>query len=231
MAEKADRLEPNRGRTMSHGPGALAQGNGHRLRDDQSVIDLVTRARSGDQQAWDGIVERYAPLIWSICRRYRLDDRDAEDVGQMVWLHLVSQLGNIRDSAALPGWLATTTRRECYRVSRVTSRQPQATQLMTYAENIADTQAVLADDELLLAERQAALREAFSELPPGYQQLMTLLSADPPWSYAEISAKLDIPVGSIGPTRNRCLARLRRHPAIAQLINADAEPNGPDGAS
>ena len=231
MTETKDRQEPNRGKTMNHGPGALAQGNGHGLRDDPSVINLVTRARNGDKQAWDGIVERYAPLIWSICRRHRLDGRDAEDVSQMVWLHLVSQLGNLRDSAALPGWLATTTRRECCRVSRVTSRQPQATQLMTYAENIADTQAVIADDELLLAERQAALREAFSELPPGYQQLITLFSTDPPLSYAEIIAKWGLPVGNIGPSRNRCLARLRRHPAIAQLINADAEPSGPEGAS
>jgi hypothetical protein len=80
MTETEDRQEPNRGKTMSHGPGALAQGNGHGLRDDPSVINLVTRARNGDKQAWDGIVERYAPLIWSICRRHRLDGRDAEDV-------------------------------------------------------------------------------------------------------------------------------------------------------
>ena len=88
------------------------------MRDDPHVTDLVTRARKGDQQAWDALVERYAPLIWSICRRYRLSDADAEDVGQSVWLQFVSHLGAIRDPAALPGWLTTTTKRECSRVVR-----------------------------------------------------------------------------------------------------------------
>jgi RNA polymerase sigma factor (sigma-70 family) len=184
----------------------------------------VTRARNGDKQAWDGIVERYAPLIWSICRRYRLDDADAEDVGQMVWLYMVDHLGDLRDPAALPGWLVTTTRRECLRVRRAAARLPQVTGPVMDVDDMADTEAALADDELLLAERRAALREALSDLPPVCQQLITLLSADPPVSYAEISARLGIPVGSIGPSRKRCLARLRRHPAIAELINADAQP-------
>ena len=86
------------------------------MRDDPMVIDLVTRARNGDKQAWEALVERYATLIWSICRRHRLGDGDAEDVGQSVWLQLVDQLNRIRDPAALPGWLATVTRRECLRV-------------------------------------------------------------------------------------------------------------------
>jgi len=72
-----------------------------------------TRARNDERQAWDALVERYAPLIWSICRRHRLDAADAQDAAQSVWLKLVDQLDEIRDPAALPGWLATTTRREC----------------------------------------------------------------------------------------------------------------------
>jgi len=75
------------------------------MRDDPCVTDLVTRARRGDQQAWDALVERYAPLIWSICRRYRLDRADAEDVAQRIWLHFVNHLDVIRDPAAvLAGW-------------------------------------------------------------------------------------------------------------------------------
>ena len=89
-----------------------------RGRDDAVVTGLVTRARNGERQAWDALVERYAPLIWSICRRGRLEAADAEDVAQNVWLKLVGQLDNIRDPAALPGWLAATTRRECGRISR-----------------------------------------------------------------------------------------------------------------
>ena len=93
------------------------------MRDYPPVTDLVTRARNGDKQAWDELVERYAPLIWSICRQYRLGGADAQDVGQMVWLHLVDHLDDLRDPAALPGWLVTTTRRECLRVRR---RRPAA---------------------------------------------------------------------------------------------------------
>ena len=86
------------------------------VRDNPVIIDLVTRAAKGDMHAWDALVDRFVPLIWSICRRYRLGDADAEDVGQNVWLQLVGHLDKIRDPAALPGWLATVTRRECLRV-------------------------------------------------------------------------------------------------------------------
>ena len=89
---------------------------------DAAVTDLVSRARNGDKQAWDTLVGRYAPLIWSICRKYELRGADAEDVGQSVWLHLVDHLDQVRDPAALPGWLATTARRECIRVVRGTAR-------------------------------------------------------------------------------------------------------------
>jgi len=191
------------------------------MRDHPPVTELVTRARHDDKQAWDAIVERYAPLIWSICRQYRLSEADAEDVGQVVWLHLVDHLHALRDSAALPGWIVTTTRRQCIRVRRTAAQLPQATGPLVDADSIADTEAVLAEDELLLAERYAALREAVADLPPGYRELIVLLTADPPVSYTEISARLSIPIGSIGPSRSRCLARLRRHPAIAELIAAD----------
>ncbi len=80
------------------------------MNDELTGTDLVTRARNGDKQAWDTLVERYVPLIWSICRRHRLGDADADDVGQSVWLRLADQLDKIRDPAALPGWLAATWR-------------------------------------------------------------------------------------------------------------------------
>jgi RNA polymerase sigma factor (sigma-70 family) len=190
------------------------------MRDDPRITELVTRARNGDPQAWDGLVERYVPLIWSICRRYRLSNEDAEDVGQTVWLRLLDQLDNLRDPAALPGWLATTTRRECFRVQRATCRPSAGGQVLD--ENVPDQQAATADHDLLVAERNAALREAFARLPPGYQRLLALLIADPPVPYAEISNRLGISVGSIGPSRGRYLDKLRRDPAIAALINAEA---------
>jgi RNA polymerase sigma factor (sigma-70 family) len=200
------------------------------MRDDPSSIYLVTRAQTGDQQAWDLLVERYAPLVWSICRRYRLGGPGAEDVSQNVWLRLVDQLDRIRDPAALPGWLATTTSRECAKALRA-ARGPHAAGQPLEAENIPDAKAATAEQELeqklLLAERHAALREAFADLLPDCQRLLALLIEDPPVPYDKISAALGIPVGSIGPNRGRCLDKLRRHPAIAALINAEranAEP-------
>ena len=191
-------------------------------RNDTVITDLVSRARNGDKRAWDALVGRYAPLIWSICRRYKLRGADAEDVGQSVWLHLVDHLEQGRDPAALPGWLATTARRECVRVLRAAGG-PYDSGPVPDAENTSDEKAATADEELLAAERHAALREALMGLPPHCQELIALLIEDPPLPYVEISARLGIPVGSIGPNRRRCLDKLRRAPVIAALISADAE--------
>jgi RNA polymerase sigma factor (sigma-70 family) len=210
----------------AHIPWAPVPEGAGQARDDFVVADLVARARGGDVQAWDALVERYASLIWSICRRYRLDRADAEDVGQSVWMRLVNKLDEIRDPAALPGWLATTTRRECERVARAASG-PRAVVYAVDTDKIPDAHGEAAEQELLEAERHAALREAFTHLPAAYQQLIGMLIADPPLPYAEISARLGIPVGSIGPTRSRCLDRMRRHPAIAALIDAESGSRTP----
>ena len=129
------------------------------------AADLVARARNGDKQAWDALVERYAPLIWSICRRHGLGDADTEDAGQNVSLKLVDQLGTLRVPAALPGWLATTTRRECGRILRAAPRARE-TGHMDDTQAIPDDHAPTAEEELLAAERHAALREALTHLPP-----------------------------------------------------------------
>ena len=188
------------------------------MSDRTPVTALVTRAVNGDQPAWDALVERYAPLIWSICRRYQLGGADADDVGQAVWLQLLDHLGELREPAAVAGWLATTARRECARARRE-AREPQAAGHVLDAESISDTQTPTAEQELLAAERDAALREAFTRLPCCCQQLIVLLTGDQPLSHAQISAQLGIPVGSIGPHRSRCLGKLRRDPAIAALLN------------
>ena len=208
------------GGSANRGPRAPTRTGAAPVRDNSMITDLVTRAAEGDKHAWDALVERYISLIWSICRRHRLSDADAEDVGQNVWLQLMHQLGKIRDPAALPGWLATVTRRECLRVMTATQWPPTAGYAIS-AEIIADEQSATAEQELLAAERHAALREAFAALQPSGQRLIALLLEDPPVSYAEISARLGIPAGSIGPTRRRCLDKLRRYPAVAALINTD----------
>jgi RNA polymerase sigma factor (sigma-70 family) len=133
------------------------------MRDDPVVTDLVIRAGGGDQQAWDELVDRYAPLIWGICRRYQLPDAHAADVGQAVWLHLAGHLDSFRDRAALAGWLATTTRRECGRVLRATrGLRADGREL----QDAPDEQTTTAEHELLAAERDAGLRRAFARLPP-----------------------------------------------------------------
>jgi DNA-directed RNA polymerase specialized sigma24 family protein len=117
--------------------------------------------------------------VWSICRRYQLDGAEADHAGQAVWLQLVDQIGQIRDPAALPGWLAATTGRECGRIMRAARRTcPPGHGL--YAGGIPDEQTTPADGELLRAERQAALREALADLPPPCQHLIALLTEDPP---------------------------------------------------
>ena len=198
------------GGLVKRGPRAPTPTGADPACDDLVVIDLVTRARKSDKQAWDALVERYSPLIWSICRSHQLGDADAEDVGQNVWLQLVQQLDRIHDPAALPGWLATVTRRECSRVLRM-ARGPLAAGYVLDADALPDEQAGTTEQELLAAEQQAALRQAFRDLPPCGQRLIALLLEDPPVLYAELSVRLGIPVGSIGPNRGRCLDKLRRH--------------------
>ncbi len=189
------------------------------MRDDPQVIDLVTRASGGDQAAWNALVERYAPLVWSICLKYRLDRADIDDVGQSVWLLLVENIGRLREPAALPGWLATTVHRECLRVLRAAQRQRGQTELPQAGELPADPAAATIEQEVLMAELDAALRAAFAELPRGCRDLLSMLISDPAPAYTEISATLGLAVGSIGPQRARCLARLRRSPQLAALIS------------
>lgn len=196
------------------------------MRDDPSVIALVTRAANGDQGAWNEIIERYAPLVWSICTRYRLKNEDIEDVGQTVWMLLVEQLGKLREPAALPGWLATTTQRECLR-ALTAARKAEGTRTLDEALPVVDGATI--EQEILTAERNAALRAALGELPLRCQQLLAMLISDPPHSYADISDTLRIPIGSIGPQRARCLERLRRSSALARLGAGESRINSPGG--
>ncbi|MGN9812831.1 RNA polymerase sigma factor [Micromonospora sp. BQ11] len=195
------------------------------MRDDPAVVDLVRRARAGDAAAWDGIVERYAALVWSVCRRYGLTGSDADDVGGSVWLRLVEHLDTLREPAALPGWLASTTQRECLHLLRARKRQVPVDDAQLGAEPYGAEEPAGPDSALLVRERRHALRVAFGELPVRCRRLLGMLFADPPASYAEIGDALGIPVGAIGPNRGRCLDRLRRSPALAALELT--RPGGP----
>ena len=183
------------------------------------VPELVAAAVAGDQGAWGRLVSRYTPLVLSVVRRHRLQGTDAEDVVQTVWLRLVEHLGDLREPAALPGWIVTTTRNECFRTVRarrvVPSEDPTVHRQRVAADPAVDP---AVDVGLLDAERHEALLAALAELPERQRALLLLLITDPPTAYEEISARLGIPVGSIGPTRARALSRIRAHPAVGALM-------------
>jgi RNA polymerase sigma factor (sigma-70 family) len=190
---------------------------GHTMRDDPSVIALVMRVCDGDQEAWNEIVERYSPLVWSICARYQLSRPDTDDVGQGVWLMLVENIRNLRQPAALPGWLATTTRNECLRILRTARKyDPDGLPADDLMPRDVDERAI--EEDLIEAELNVALRAAFADLGEACHKLLSLLIQDPPPSYADVSCALGMPVGSIGPTRARCLAQLRRSPHMVAFL-------------
>lgn len=166
---------------------------------------LLERAAGGDQQAWDEIVDGYAGLVWSVARGYRLGAL-TDDVVQTVWLRLAEHCERIRDPERLSSWLATTTRNEALRVARRQQRSVSIGHYQDEADDSVSTLEELATDDDTL---QHVLR-AFARLPRRDQELLRLVCAVPPIDYATIAELLDRSIGSIGPSRNRALARLRR---------------------
>ena len=170
------------------------------------TTSLLVAAAQGDQRAWNSIVDRYQNLLWSIVRGYRLSDSDAQDVIQTTWLRLVEHLTKLRDAEALAGWLATTVRRECLQLFRRSGRI-SLTSGESWEEIVDPAPPV--DHALLVDERDAALWNALTALSERCQRLLRILMASPPPSYGTVAVALDMPVGSIGPSRQRCLERLR----------------------
>lgn len=188
-----------------------------RVIDDATTARLVSAAAEGDEASWDALVDAFTGMLWSIARSYRLDSADAGDAVQTTWLRLVENLGRIQDPRRLPGWLATTVRRECLRILRRSGRETTGGQEWSDVL-VADTPAL--DSALLTDERDAALWRALRALGQRCQELLRVLMATPPPSYATVSAALGIPVGSIGPSRGRCLDQLRRIATSEDLLGA-----------
>jgi RNA polymerase sigma factor (sigma-70 family) len=170
------------------------------------MAGLLAAAARSDQSAWDEIVERYSPMLVSVVARFRLSAAQIDDVAQTVWLRLVEHLGDVRDPQALPGWIATTARRESL---RVLAAQRRSLPLSEQAEAGLVADAPAPDEELLLSERREALLAGLAELPTRMRELLFLLLQDPPLTYIQIAERTGMPVGSIGPTRARALERLR----------------------
>ena len=168
---------------------------------------LVKHAIAGNAWAWERLIDKYGRLIWSITREFKLVESDAADVFQTTWMRLIEHIDRLDRPDRVGSWLAATARNECLR--SLASRK----RLVLAPEEVAfdgpATHEPDVDEALLAHERVQIVREAMAHLPWRWQRLLELLMADPPASYAEISDELGLPVGSIGPTRGRCLARLR----------------------
>jgi RNA polymerase sigma factor (sigma-70 family) len=203
--------------------------------DENEVGELLSRVRGGDATAWATLTARYTGLLWSVSRGLRMSEPDAADAVQTTWLRLLENLDAVRDPQRLGGWLATTTRRECYAIRRRATRvRPGTPGPQDWDELVGDDGPV--DGNLLRDERDAALWHAFNALKPQCQSLLRVLMTDPVPSYAEVSAALDMAIGSIGPTRRRCLECLRERlrAESGQLfdhpLHQDRDPAQPDRA-
>lgn len=184
----------------------------------ERAAELVKAACDGDAAAWEELVDGFMGVIWATVRRYRLSDSDATDVTQTTWLRLVQNIDRIEDGTRLRGWLATTASREALRVLAQRKRVVPTGDAAVLDRH--DQNSVIADAKVIDEEREATIRELFELLPPHCRDLLTLLMTDPPINYQEISDRLSLPIGSIGPTRGRCLKKLN---ALAAERGIDLE--------
>lgn len=181
--------------------------------DDAELIEVVAQARAGANGAWEALIERFGGLVAAIARRCRLSDADVAEVSQTTWLRLVENLDRIEQPERLGAWLATTSRRESLRIAtrRALVSPSEAVYLM------ADDEADPLDASLLREEQALVIRAATERLPPHCQRLLGVLMGDDDLPYKMIAEQLNMPIGSIGPTRGRCLEHLRQILAEMEL--------------
>jgi RNA polymerase sigma factor (sigma-70 family) len=172
----------------------------------ENVAMLVKAATGGDQRSWDELVRRHARLVWSIARAHGLAAADAADVSQTVWLRLVEYVGTLREPTRLPGWLSTAARRESLRVLHGQSKETLDSEMV---EHMAGDVAESPEVQVIAADRARQVWAALRLLPRNCQVLLRALAASAEMHYAQIAQGLNIPVGSIGPTRQRCIKQLR----------------------
>ena len=180
---------------------------------EPDLTELVMRARAGDDTAWALLVDRFRGLLAAIGHAYRLTSSDIDDVVQTTWLRLFESIGRLRHPERLPGWLVTTARRECLRQLRATTREALSDDMGAHPDNRTPGPG----DELLAREEHDLLHAAVSDLPERHRRLLLTLMAAPQPAYEDVARELDMPIGSIGPTRARGIDRLRRHPRMAAL--------------
>jgi RNA polymerase sigma factor (sigma-70 family) len=193
----------------------------------------TTAVKWPDEDGWNALIEAYQPIINYVCRRYRLTPEDAADVSQTVWMKVIDNLDRIREPRALPAWIKTTALRAALAVLRsrdrlalvdVSQDNSRGWSPLTPSSNSE------VDARMLDAERRAAVRDGLAELREAHRALLGLLVADPPIAYQQISDQLGLPVGSIGPTRARCLRKLAATTSIQALELGRGDRASPDAA-
>jgi RNA polymerase sigma factor (sigma-70 family) len=181
----------------------------------------VAEAAAGDRGSWEALVSRFSRLIWAIARSHGLGAADAAEVSQTTWLKLLEHLDSLVQPERVGAWLATTARRESLRILRMRDKQ------IAVGSDIGPDRDTAAAEPpgraILRQERDQLLHRAFARLPRRAQVLLTMLSSEPPMTYQEVSAALHMPIGSIGPTRGRCLDALRHHAAALGLTCDDLQ--------
>ena len=198
------------------GPSATAAPRLAEMANDgpPSLPELAAKAMEHDQEAWRALVDRLKGVAWKVLYGYDLSEEDRKDAFASTFFRLYEHLGTIRELEKLPGWVATTARNEAHTIFR---RRRNTVPMDTIG--LRETPTVEEHDQVVADELHVALRTAFTRLAPQSQALMRLLTTDPPLSYDEISRILDIPRGSIGPLRQRCLERLRNSPELAPFLD------------
>jgi len=186
--------------------------------DPDDTGQLVRGAAGGDEVAWRGLVERFSGLVWAVARAYRLTHADAADVYQTTWLRLAEHIRRIDHPDRVGAWLATAARRECLQSLRSTARTTPTDDMdrldaSPAVGNPTEETVLAAEQEREDADRAAVVWRALGRLSARCRELLRVLMASPPPSYAEVAAALVLPLGSIGPTRARCLQRLREEVA------------------
>lgn len=172
---------------------------------------MLRLAADGEQRAWDALVDRFGQMVWSVTRGFRLDEAAAKDVSQTVWLKLIERIDTIEDPERLPGWLATTCRREAMRVARVRKRDVPT----DFEYDVEDKASPSLDEMLIDDEENRFVVQAFKALDETCRELLRLMTIEPALTYEDISRATGRPIGSLGPTRARCLDKLKS--AIARI--------------
>jgi RNA polymerase sigma factor (sigma-70 family) len=171
-----------------------------------AATDAFRRWRAGDEAALDELVRMMSPVLWHVVRATGLDREASEDVVQNTWLTLVRSADSVRDPQAITRWLCTSARREAWRVSKA------ATRIRPVEDEVLDARMPVASSpeaEVVTDDEKAHLWRALGRLPERCQKLLRIVAWEPRPDYSSVAEGLGMPIGSIGPTRRRCLDKLR----------------------